>query len=96
MENAAKLTNSAKKLAAKILSSSDNSPSSESVKKALSMTDELMSQIEPASDMGKQLYEQASNLQRQARDAFDSQNYSESLKKTRVACELLNKAKNIK
>ncbi len=96
VENAAKLTNSAKKLAAKILSSSDNSPSSESVKKALSMTDELMSQIEPASDMGKQLYEQASNLQRQARDAFDSQNYSESLKKTRVACELLNKAKNIK
>ncbi len=94
--SAAKLTNSAKKLAAKILAASNDKPSSASVKKALSMTDKLISQTEPASDNGKQLYEQASNLQRQAQDAFNSGNYSESLKKTRVARELLNKAQNIK
>ncbi|MCD6417483.1 hypothetical protein J7M00_01710 [bacterium] len=96
IKRAEKLTQSARKIAAQLLSETESSPSRESVQKALSMTDELLSQIEPDTEISGQLYDQAKELQRQAQNEFEGGNLSESLKKTRAARELLNRIKNMR
>jgi len=95
-DSAEGFVNSARKIIAQIVSETETEPSVESVKKALEMTDKLINESNITSDAGKSLLEQANSLQQQAKSAFDKSSYSDALNKTRVAREMVEKAKEAK
>ena len=86
------MNNSACAFIAKTMERIDDTPSAENVSKALDMTEKLIGEIDANTDTAKQYIQQAQELQRQARNAYENGDLSDALNKTRVARELANRA----
>lgn len=86
------ISSSACALIAKTMERIDDTPSAKNVGKALDMTEKLIGETDTNTHAAKQYLQQAQELQRQARNAYENGELSDALSKTRVARELANRA----